>query len=165
MRFVGKHGWHLLVNYHQHNFCGHWFFSSRYGSLSCVLAGSNAMPWISCFLLKKLNFSFYHSLIFECHDFITLPLDYLIFVVYNVNVIEKRRHCNVEAAALAFEGRFKSFSVKWSVYVHCSERLHLLWCRPIMSECVEITVAVSASLCACGLCALTYNLCRLNEWS
>ena len=39
------------------------------------------------------------------------PLDYLTFVVYNVNVIEKRRHSNVEMTALASRDVSNVFSV------------------------------------------------------
>ena len=37
---------------------------------------------------------------FECHDFITLPLDYLTFLVYPANVTAKRCRHNVVLRAL-----------------------------------------------------------------
>ena len=50
---VGKHGCYILVNYRQQNV----FFSSSYGSLSCVLVGRNAIFVIVVLSgrFKKLN--------------------------------------------------------------------------------------------------------------
>ena len=59
---------------------------------------------------ELLSFSLY-TLCSSCHGPLMHLLDYLTFVVYNINVIEKRRHSNVEMTALASRTVSNVFSV------------------------------------------------------